>query len=238
MNLTLSLKEKTFITLAYTSIGDTNTAKRHFTEIVVNSMDYDRYITVQIGENDDDMKLYNSYIAYLGVRVNEFKTAEKIFAYVNENLPEKLLINIPVLGFIKESLIKRKNQPSTSKFAYVLNRQNSEKTLEKFDSYSIEVTKDQLQTMTFESISGETSMTAIENKAISSITADSKVSIQRSYSVNGRTTTSFKPGDLIRVSLRFDVSKSDYDGCYQVIDNLPVGLKHDAIIIFLQNKLF
>lgn len=87
INLTLSLKEKTFIALAYASIGDTNAA-RHFTEIVVNSMDYDRYITVQIGENDDDMKLYNSYIAYLVVRVNEFKTAEKIFAYVNENLPE------------------------------------------------------------------------------------------------------------------------------------------------------
>jgi len=57
------------------------------------------------------------------------------------------------------------------------------------------------------------------------IKKDATIGVSRTYSVDGRPTTEFSDGDLVRIDITPTFSPGALEGAYQIIDYLPSGLR-------------
>lgn len=87
--------------------------------------------------------------------------------------------------------------------------------------------QDQLASFSILDITGSVGLTTIVEQSIdqSNEPIDENISLKRSYTVNGKASTTFGASDLVKVTINFSMKSKALDGCYQVSDYLPSGLK-------------
>jgi hypothetical protein len=94
-------------------------------------------------------------------------------------------------------------------------------------AYTLELTAGELAQLSFEDPQGKVGVASsyeipLEQEQLSNT---NDMSIQRSYSVNGNQTNQFSATDVVKVTLLYSLKDTALDGCYQITDILPAGLR-------------
>jgi hypothetical protein len=145
-------------------------------------------------------------------------------------------------------------QISPTEFKYNLDGKQEDIKLEKGESLKLMVTSDQLSKLTFEPGSGKAGVTSIYSTPLNAqeVVRDQNLTLLRQYLVNAPSpvydlnsqappglpnppplppqftvpsVSVFNQSDLVRIQLDYSLGPKSVDGCYQVTDILPSGLK-------------
>jgi len=216
-------ESKAYLSLAQAMLGD-----KEKSSAVVNSLlkdystDQDNLTFVKLGKSKDDYLHYTSLLAAVAA-INEQSVAEKLENYSMQNSTKDILIGVNRLLFINKKISQ--NAPESSSFSYTIDGKKVSKTLGKGEATKIIVNKDQLINIKFEDIKGNVGVTSVYTDISSAVETDKNLNLNRNYAVSGKNTTEFITSDLVRITLNYSIKDISQDGCYQVNDYLPSGLK-------------
>jgi hypothetical protein len=111
------------------------------------------------------------------------------------------------------------------KFAYTLDGKRKQETLERGQTFALRLSPDQLRGLQAEAVEGLVGVSTLflAPLAPDDVTPDPAVTVARRIeAVDGG---AIEEGKLVRVTLDWDIGQSALDGCYQVSDLLPSGLR-------------
>lgn len=209
----LSVEQKLYIGLAYAKIGSYPDARK-ILEDVVNKL-----------EGDTSNKgLHNLALgADLAAAINDVQTAEKLWKNVKlESFGNEDLTNLYELGYVTGSLKNAKTQPVS--FKYKSNKYNESVELKTGESKSVLASPGDIVAVSVSDGSLAAILSYKEGVEPDQFKKDERLRIKRKYSVNGKETTTFNEGDMVKVTLSLDnPGKIDYP-FYRITDILPSGL--------------
>ncbi|MBU0981808.1 Ig-like domain-containing protein [Patescibacteria group bacterium] len=221
----LTLEDKIFSALTYEVYGADNLAADLFVDIMDSAaQDEDGLKITAEGASKDDELSWTAYAAVLGAQLDSQDT-DSLWKFVKRNdryweEDRMYLINLEKLLYARV-LLERGAQ---AKVSFKLN--GSKVVLKNSAIHRESMLPKELKAASFSDLSGEVRvMTAYRDALdLGAVSTDNRISVTRSYSVNGVTTTTFKPGDLVEVHFNIQ-APADLNGAYRVTDYLPSGLQ-------------
>ncbi len=182
------------------------------------------YLRLNLGETRDDY-IESTYQAAIVAAAVSSENAGELFGYALANRAQYQLNTIEKIAYIQTALPLLSGDPVS--FTYMLEGVSKDITLENSDTYTLLVTPGQLADISFQNISGAVGLVASyqEPVNIAEEPVDNQLSIQRSYSVDGRATAAFQEGDIIKVTITPTINTNAIDNSYQLTDYIPGGLK-------------
>lgn len=221
----LGPKEKLYLGLALADLGDYDGAKDVYLRIMQDhSIQVSPYAYLNHGKDKDDILELTSLCSILALKLNaEEKTS--LFNYVKDNSTKDILTNLEELMFVSYSL---PNSLMTGKFSYELDGQKKDITLDKAQRFKLVLTFDKLSRIRFYNVQGEITVASSFMGPVKDI-LDNKnklVSLTREYSVDDKRKNRFSQSDLIKVTLVPKFEKAAPEGCYDITDVLPSGLRY------------
>jgi len=214
-----------YLGLAQAVIGDSEKAVITYRSLLSEfSQKQDTFTYMKVGSDKDSYLKATTLMTALSSILGEPET-DSLLAYSIGNSTKDILVVSPQLFAISNQIANTK--PQKVNFTYTLNGKKVSKSLDKGSSYKLELTPKDLADITFSDISGSVGLTTVYFAPLDPKTAqvNSSISLGRSYSVKGKNTNSFSSSDLIKITLPFSYTSLSQDGCYQVSDMLPSGLK-------------
>lgn len=214
-----------YLSLAQAKIGDTEKALTSYSSLMSEFGEkQDQFTFLKIGSDKDSYLQATALTSALASLLGASET-DSLLAYTLANTGKDILLVSPQLLTISNQLSNLK--PQSVSFAYTLNGKKTTKKLEKGQVYKMDLSSKDLSEITFSDISGPVSLASFYLSPLDpeSAQVNSSIHIGRSYSVKGRATNTFSSSDLIKISLPVTYADISQDGCYQVSDLLPSGLK-------------
>ena len=221
----LTVVEKLYLGLAMAKLGDKEGARSAFGAVLSQyGEEFKPMIRLKVGKDQDDILEATALAADLASLTGE-NSAEGLLSYIIKNYTKDILIDLEQLLYVTSTLPQASPQPV--QFTWATNSQKATKILKNGGTFKMEVSPAELSALKFENISGSVGLTSLyfEPFDSASIRKDNDLSISRSYSVSGSATGDFGESDLIEVRLLPKLMAQSIDGCYQVSDLLPSGLK-------------
>ncbi|HJX61668.1 MAG TPA: Ig-like domain-containing protein [Dehalococcoidia bacterium] len=221
----LSPMEALSLGLAALELGDGESARGAYDSVLTKYGEVrDPYVRVKAGVDQDDILEATSLAAILGAALGD-TYHEGLFRYVTDTHTKDILIHLEELLYLSRLLPTLSPEPV--RFAFVLDGERREVELASGRTQSLELSPDELAAIRFEDIEGQiavTSLFAVEASP-SDLASDTSISLQREYSAGGGVTTEFVQADVVKVTIRYSLGATPFDGCYQVTDYLPSGLR-------------
>jgi hypothetical protein len=151
--------------------------------------------------------------------------APALFDYTTSNYTRDILIELEQVSYLTQALPRL--SPEAVRFAYTVEGKREEVTLERGRSFSIQVTPDELLSLWLEPIDGRVGVAAFYTAPIdqADFKADPDIGVTRRYGGSESGSVVLSEGDLVRITLAVQLGPQALDGCYQVSDLLPSGLK-------------
>jgi len=221
----LTLLDKVYIALAFDNLGAKEEARAYYkTEIKPTLTTKKPFVFVSKLKNQDDNIIATALLAGLTASLSE-PESDGLGQYAIENYPEETLKNFEVLLYLKAALPKLSGDKVS--FSWRTSTKSGSKTLENNEVFRLELPRDELATLQFSDIKGRIGLVSNFEKESSpaEIKKDATIGVSRSYSVDGRQTTEFSDGDLVRVDIVPTFAPGALEGAYQIIDYLPSGLR-------------
>lgn len=219
----LTDESKIYLGLAQAALGDTEKSGATVKALIKDfgqSQDGSTY--VKIGKTKDDYLTNTSLLAAVSA-IDNLQEADQLFSYAVTNNTQDVLIGDNLLLYISQRI---SNLPKTQvSFSYTLDGKKITKDLKSGESFKLLVSKEQLISINFEDIKGNVGVTSTYDITKIPSTGSKDLSLNRNYFVSGKSTSEFVSTDLIKVTLNFSLSPAAQDGCYQLNDYLPSGLK-------------
>jgi uncharacterized protein YfaS (alpha-2-macroglobulin family) len=110
---------------------------------------------------------------------------------------------------------------------YVADGKEVRQELKPGESQRLTVTAKTLRGLEIRAVTGKVGLTVMYEAPLGR--ADLKqrngFEVKRSYSVNGKETTTFQPGDMVKVTLTYQIPTTAPSGVYELTDYLPSGLR-------------
>jgi hypothetical protein len=115
---------------------------------------------------------------------------------------------------------------SAAAFRYSIGDKKVDKVLKPGEVVSVQFTPAERASLTFSGISGSVGVVSAYETPLSEVAKpDANLTVSRTYSVDGKPTTSFTDGTLVQVKLNYSLGVQASGGCYMITDYLPSGLK-------------
>ncbi len=221
----LTLLDKVYIALAFDNLGAKEEARSYYkAEIKPTLTTKSPFVYVSKLKSQDDNIIATALLAGLTASLSE-PESNGLGQYAIENYPKETLKNFEVLLYLKAALPKLSGDKVS--FSWQTSVKSGAKTLENNEVFRLELPRDELATLQFSDIKGRIGLVSNFEKESSpaEIKKDSAISVSRSYSVDGRPTTEFSDGDLVKIDITLTFAPGALEGAYQVIDYLPSGLR-------------
>ncbi len=220
----LTFTDKIYIALALDAAGAKEESRKYWEKELKPQLERkDPYISVA-GLTGDDGKVAVALLANLsaGLQVPE---ADGLAAYAMENRPLETLTNLEMLGYIKKTL--KHLRGGEVKFSFTTNSKNETIVLKKDEAYRVVLNPTELASLDIKNVDGRVGVVSHYEVALSpdAIQRDSSISVTRKYRVNGKETTTFKDGDVVRIEITPSFNSKSLPGGYQITDFLPSGLR-------------
>lgn len=182
------------------------------------------YVHLKLGANDDEKIVNTARFAILaaGLALDE---RYGLIQYVAVNPPKDTSTHLEEALALVRLL---KNAPTgTVSVTYTLNGTSETKQLGKKDALVLSVTTDEAKTFSVTTHTGNVSVVSTYNEPFdaSKVARDANLSITRTYSVNGKSTTKFKKGDLVKIEFKWSKKSGALGKQFSVVDLLPAGLR-------------
>jgi len=209
----LTLKDKLYIALAFEKIGSKKDAEDMYNKIK----------TEVIKDGDNQEKALG---AMLAANLHKKQEAKDLWDDVIKNGGVKDdIINLYQLGYLEGAL--EYANPTPVSFTLKTSGGEEKVELKQWDVYSAIITDS--SSVELKDIKGDLAASVVYEKEIepANFAKNSTISITRTYSVNGKETTTFNEGDMVKVTLKMTDGNKDPDNklSFHVTDILPSGLK-------------
>ncbi|MDA1060661.1 MAG: polymorphic toxin-type HINT domain-containing protein, partial [bacterium] len=206
----LNLKERLYIALAFDALGSSGEAMVIYKDV--------------LGQLAEDNNAYETALgAMIAASLQDDEASALLWEFVEIHGFEDDLDNLVKIGYVKNSI--EHSNPNPVKFEVKVGDHSESVKLEKWESFSI---------MAYPG--DETSVSVLDGELAANLNyakivepeafeKDERLYIHRAYLVDGKETTEFKEGDLVKVFLdiRFDGNiKRPY---FKITDVLPSGLR-------------
>lgn len=221
----LTLKDKIYIALALDNLGAKEEARAYYrAEIKPNLTFREPYTFVNRLQNQDENIIATVLLAGLTASLSE-PDVDGLGNYALENYPKDTLKNFEMLLYMRGTLPLLKGGDVS--FSYQAGQKSGSKTLKNDEVFRLELSREELATIKFSNIKGRIGLVSTFEKESTPAEAkkDTTIGVSRTYSVDGRQTTEFKEGDLVRIDLASSFAPNSLEGSYQVVDYLPSGLR-------------
>lgn len=247
-----SVKDLLYLCLAYCEIGEQPQALKLYNERIKSLIKQSGSLKwIDSGIDKDDVLATTALGLMLSVYIDS-PTSESFYEYCKVNSTKDILIDIEMLSFIKNKIVKA--NPTTGKFTYTYMGETKEVTLEPGKIEYKDIPSKNIGDFKIVSVTGDMALLSIFKKTpTGSESTDPNLKISRKYynsngsqnisSLNGAqsgTTTSgtqnsalsgitqvntFAIDDVVKVELTVEFATKAVDGSYEISDYVPSGLK-------------
>ncbi len=217
----LNIEEKIIVGNAAAAIGDLSNAKKIYDDIKKDHVkSSSRYLYVK--DSNKNVQVTNTgLMAILSSKLN-LNDSELYINYIDDAKSDKELVNLDLLICLYESSIKHLEQeaikPVVTTFIYAYKGTSKEVTLTNSESYSMILTQDEIDHMTFEQIDGYITMDVIYQGKANDIELTEDFSFDIAY--NQQTT---KQSDELKITINPSFEKDAITGRYEIVVPIPAG---------------
>ncbi|MCX6734460.1 MAG: polymorphic toxin-type HINT domain-containing protein, partial [Candidatus Peregrinibacteria bacterium] len=209
----LSVQQKLYLGLAYAKIGSYPDARKILQD-VVNKL---------VGDTSNTGVHNLALGADLAASINDVLTAETLWKGVNiSTFGDEDLTNLYELGYVTGALKNAKTAPVS--FKYKLNNHDETVAIKAGESKSILASPGDVVAVSVNDGSLAAVLNYRDSVEPAQFKKDSRLSITRKYSVNGKETTEFNEGDMVKVEISLNNPGTVASPFYRVTDILPSGL--------------
>lgn len=218
----LTWRERLYIGLALVELGDDTGARAVHQSLIE---DYGESTTpsyrLRVGEDQDDILEATSLAAILAAGLGD-SLAPQLFEYTTENYTKDILVELEQISYLAKALPRLSSAPV--RFSYTVDGKSTEVTLRRGESLTIQLTSQQLASLRLEPIQGTAGVASFYTAPTDagSVDVDPAVTVTRTY---GTDPAGLHEGQLVQIILSATFSPQALDGCYQLTDLLPSGLR-------------
>jgi hypothetical protein len=219
----LSVRERLYLGLAALAAGDEDLARGQYRGVMLRFGEQrEPYVRVRTGTDQDDILEATALAAGLAAGLGD-PAAAGLFDYTMANSTTALLVELEQVSFLARAVPRLPSQPV--KFSYMLNGERREETLENGRSFSLVVSPPQLASLDAQAIEGRVGVATYFRAPFDPASAqvDPDVSITRVIDNGGDGVIS--PNDVVTVRLDYTLGPQSLDGCYEIVDIAPSGLR-------------
>jgi len=184
----------------------------------------DDYVYLKLGDNDDEKIVNTARFAILAAGLG-LDDRYGLIRYVAVNPPKDTSTHLEQALAIAR-LLKGASTGSLS-VTYALNGASETKQLGKKDALMLSLSSDEAATFSVTAHTGNVSVVSTYNEPFDATKAvrDPNLSITRTYSVNGKATTTFTKGDLVKIEFTWSKKSGAIGKQFGLVDLLPAGLR-------------
>lgn len=182
------------------------------------------YIRLKFGATDDERIVNTARLAILAASL-DLNEQYGLLRFVHANTPKDTATHLEQALAVKRLL---ENAPTgTVSISYSLNGKTETRRLSKTEALTLSVTPDEAKSFSIAEHSGNVSVVSTYGEPFDPAAAkrDPNLTINRKYSVNGRETTTFKKGDLVKIELSWSKKSGAFGKSFGIVDLLPTGLR-------------
>ncbi len=221
----LSVREQLYLGLAAADLGDLDTARVIYRGLL------DQYgqrrgpdARLKVGEDQDDILETTSLAAELGASLAD-NHAPLLFGYTQGNWTTDILVQLDQISYLSRVMPNLSAAPVH--FAYTYQGERREETLDRGNGLALLLSPEELAGLDLQSIEGVLGVTSsfLAPFDPASVEPDPDVSITRTYSGQAGDHVSVQEGDIVEITLSFNLGPQAIDGCYQITDTLPSGMR-------------
>lgn len=213
--------------LAYEALGANDKAFTIATSLLKEFGEVQQpYVRLNLGASKDETIINTARFAILAESL-KMKERLGIQAYLAVNFPDDALTNLErSISFAKAAAQLDDGVPIGFTFTLDGAEKSVDLAKEPNRDYALSLTSGQIKNFTVTRVAGPVGATILSTVAIDpgNEKADSRLQLERRYSVVGRLGKDMKAGDIVRIDLQPRVAAGVVDKEFFVIDNLPSGL--------------
>lgn len=218
----LTWRERLYAGLALMELGDDTGARAVYRALIhdfgeSNAPNY----RLRVGTDQDDILAATSLAAILAAGLGD-RLAPQLFDYTTANYTKDILVELEQISYLAKALPRLSSAPV--RFAYTVDGKRTAVTLGRGESLTIQLTSEQLASLRLEPIQGTAGVASFYTAPTSaaSVHVDPNVTVTRTY---GTDPAKFHEGELVQIILSAKFGPQALDGCYQLTDLLPSGLR-------------
>jgi hypothetical protein len=151
--------------------------------------------------------------------------APRLFEYTRNNYTTDILIQLEQISYLASALPRLPAEPV--RFAYRLDGKRQEAELERGGSLAMSLTAKELRELQPEPLAGSVGVASFYLAPFEPEEAvtDPDISISRRFELAAEPGNVYHDDSLVRIVIDWTLGPQALDGCYQVTDILPSGLK-------------
>ncbi|MCL2203674.1 MAG: Ig-like domain-containing protein [Defluviitaleaceae bacterium] len=222
----LSVEDATYLALAFAALGDTYTARTIYNERILPHIHaIAPFYRIEAGTRGEILHRTSS-VALLAARLG-MPQRVGLHNYTIRGFNLSLSTRLNQLAFIAHEI--QQVNPQAASITYTLFGQEHTRDLSGWQSFTLRIPTQNLHEFNLTAITGEVGAISTHRVPLTEIeTQDADVRITRQFFRAGETTprTTFDQGDLVRVQITIDYSRTALTGSYMITDFLPAGLVH------------
>lgn len=240
----LTPTEQLYLGLAAAELGDTESAAAIYRALVkAHGQGQGTAVRLNVGADQADILNATSLAAVLGAMLGD-DLAPAMFQYTLDNANPETLNALEQVAYLTAALPRLASTPA--RFTYTLDGKSHEAMVGGSDALSLMLSADQLKALDVQVADGQLGVgtSALMPLDPGSIQADPELSISRRIASGSQAEVTgaaagaagadaapadgpvdVAESDLVRVTLDYALGPKAVDGCYQVSDLLPSGLK-------------
>jgi hypothetical protein len=218
----LTWRERLYAGLGLLEAGDDTNARAAYDALIEQfGEDTAPNYRLRVGEDQDDILEATSLAAILGAGLGD-TLAPRLFDYTTANYTTDILVELEQISYLSKALPRL--SPKAVSFAYTIDGRRTEVELKRGQSLALLLSPEQLGGLQLETIAGAagvgTSYSVPADR--DSIDVDPDVTVTRSYN---KDPSSLQADEVVRISLSVTFGEQALDGCYQLTDLLPSGMR-------------
>ncbi len=181
------------------------------------------YAWMTLGRNEEERRVQTGRFAILAAGL-QLDTRYGLLQYIETHQPQDTTTHLE-MALVAQRLLRAAGTSSVS-VTYQLNGETKTATLARNESIGLSVDSTEAKTFTITHHTGNVVAVTHTTQSLSAANAtDPKLSVTRRYSKDGKPTTSFTRGEIIRVDVSWSAKSGAPGTYYGVIDSLPTGLR-------------
>jgi len=232
-NNDLEARDKIYLSLALTELGDNKTAKKYYKEFIDNNVkESGDYLYVDNKTNDLDNYELTALLSILGVKLQNFENSDKLFKYMYHNPSKYTLCNFEQLIYIMNRDIMNLEEIKDLFGEVTVTTDGTKKTykLKLFDRENFAVTKDKIKDIKFSDVKGSIAckVEALGNKNDLEKNKTEDMSLNIAYTLKGSTKEKmeYNHSDIVKVAVTPSFNQNADSGNYETTYVVPSGFRY------------